>query len=328
MKSIVILIFSLLNIISLNAQVINSSCYTNDSVFISEYRWDAARLALRNINSTGSVYADSITIPQGQIDTIFQCLTSLYNASSIPAIDTIFNMIHIRTFEPPFIRQLSICTDISNWWANNLLNGNPQSGEPLFDNLVQQYNLIISDVSAYSSFSTISIILESADPVNIDPLKDLFNAVSGVLYTGYNPPIGDANDILFTPDTDHYEFIFDYGFGDCFSGCIDHHYWKLWVYPGCNVELKSSYGDMYNSVSEREFPEIRIYPTLTSDIINVEINDQTDHYIYLYDLSGKIYEKYEKNTGFKINLAEYNPGLYFLKDISTNNSATYKIIKR
>ncbi len=51
----------------------------------------------------------------------------------------------------------------------------------------------------------------------------------------------DGNSISYIPGY-YDDFIFDYGFGDCPSGCTGHHYWKIRVDYNCNVELVEEWG--------------------------------------------------------------------------------------
>lgn len=52
----------------------------------------------------------------------------------------------------------------------------------------------------------------------------------------------DGPAIEYTAFPDYDEFIFQYGWGDCPSGCFYHHYWRIHLDSDCQVELVEEYG--------------------------------------------------------------------------------------
>jgi len=78
--------------------------------------------------------------------------------------------------------------------------------------------------------------------------------------------------------------------------------------------------------------QIMLYPNPARENINVNINSdiQDKRLVELIDMSGKILNKSYKYTNqFKINLANYSPGFYYLR-IGNDQAqllGTYKIVK-
>ncbi len=76
---------------------------------------------------------------------------------------------------------------------------------------------------------------------------------------------------------------------------------------------------------------VHVYPNPAKEFINIKIEknkyfDYTDFSIYLYDLNGKRIKKTIKENS--IDISNLNPGIYILKLISENLTATKKIIKQ
>jgi hypothetical protein len=53
----------------------------------------------------------------------------------------------------------------------------------------------------------------------------------------------DGSSIEHFPNPDHDIFIFDYAWGQCMTGCLAHHFWKVKVDAQCAVSLVEEYGD-------------------------------------------------------------------------------------
>lgn len=73
---------------------------------------------------------------------------------------------------------------------------------------------------------------------------------------------------------------------------------------------------------------IRIFPTLTTGIVNIENQENDINSISIYSIDGRLVNKIISNFD-QINLESYNNGVYLLKiNFNDNSSITKKIIKK
>jgi hypothetical protein len=73
--------------------------------------------------------------------------------------------------------------------------------------------------------------------------------------------------------------------------------------------------DTVNSINELNSKEIAIYPNPTSDFMSVKLNSENRliEHIEIVNLLGQtVYKDELKQTSVKINLIDFNPGIYFL----------------
>ena len=93
-----LLLSFLLIIISLSseAQTVPSSC-TQSQVILDSFYTDAQRLAIRRVFKFRAQEMDSTHIPQDRTDTALQALTLIYNATTLPARDTVTDMLHLHS---------------------------------------------------------------------------------------------------------------------------------------------------------------------------------------------------------------------------------------
>ncbi len=242
MKNFTFLLILLFGTIVVNGQTVSSTCTAPDSI-VQKYIHDANRLALRKIKAQNLTYKDSILIPYSHSDTVLKALLAVYNATSLPARDTIVTLFNIHTFPIPNINCISISADSSLAWMHQLRNGIIPTGNSQVDSLLAYYYLNIdyySDWAGWFIYHTVRLVSDS--DYNALPLSNVFDSVAGVVITEACNVYGDGNDIYATIYTDHVELIYSLGGGDCPSGCTKRRYWKFNVYFDCTVQYVGSYG--------------------------------------------------------------------------------------
>lgn len=114
------------------------------------------------------------------------------------------------------------------------------SGYEVLDRLVNDYDFEIGDewdiIDAFT--------LEGTYSMNIEAIVSGLNAeLPEGISADYNFYFGDSGDITYTAFADYDEFVFSHGWGDCPSGCIHRHYWKVTVDEDCVVSLVEEWGD-------------------------------------------------------------------------------------
>ena len=309
-------------------QVVTSSCTAHDSI-IQKYTADADRLTVRDSYTNNLPYMDSIVISQTYSDTLLNALIAVYNATSLPARDTVVSMYNIHSFPNPNINSFAVAADSNLVWMQHLKNGIYPTGNSTVDSLTVLYNLHVwyyfSSISGYDL-----VHFQSDSNYNVLPLSLLYQSIPGVFFTEPGGWGGDGNNITSTINSDHVELVYSVGWGDCPSGCFARRFFKFKVYYDCSVEFVNSYGstlpllavnDLYESSS------IHISPNPFDSILEFKGIEPNCDYI-LYNsvgqelFRGQIFEN-------QINALDWlSTGQYFIQLKNNGLSATYKLMKK
>ena len=231
------LLVCFLTVISIaHGQITPSSCFASDSIR-ALYRNDADRLAVRWLYSSNSPWADSVNIPQDLSDTLLNKLIAVYNATSLPARDSVILLYDIHTFPDTALQVINVHADSNLSWMQQLHVGNLNTGNVQVDNLITGYNLNLTNYSTnLSLFWWHSVRFEADTNINTFALASLFSSMIGVFECLPEYPYGSGSDITDSITSNYIDLTYSYGWGDCPSMCIFYHYWKFRVYPDCSVE--------------------------------------------------------------------------------------------
>ncbi len=85
----------------------------------------------------------------------------------------------------------------------------------------------------------------------------------------------------------------------------------------------------YIHVGYREMANenVRVWPNPTTDFLNINIKNYSDHHYELSDSNGKPIDQGQVQLNTKLDIKNLQPGIYFLKTHSTNQTSTTKIVK-
>ncbi|WP_317900161.1 T9SS type A sorting domain-containing protein [Aurantibacillus circumpalustris] len=265
---------------SVVSQTVVSSCSASDSVKVL-YIDDADRLALKKIYQQNLTDTNSIVIPQAHTDTILKALIAVYNATTLPARNAVVSLYNIHTFPNPIMNRLYVAADSTLPWMQQLKAGNIPTGNTQADGLISTYSLTIQNYSSYSSWFSYHVVTFKSDSnYNTAPLTDLFENISGVVFSETGSVVGDGNDISAVIYPNHVELTYSLGWGDCPAGCINRHFWKFNVYYDCSVEYVGEYGPPLPPVPPKIFVSgsICTNATLTVNILGANsysLNNQS-----------------------------------------------------
>jgi len=238
------------------AQTYSSSCTPSDSMEII-YRNDACWLANRRTYETNSPYADSITIYEPVIDSIKKALYAFHNMQGAAVTDTLRGIFSHSNFIPGSdsthitfsgingeygLKTITVTINDNTLWGAQWLLGNyTATDNDTVDYLMNRYQLQVSlnDYQVYDD-STIYIV-RSPLAINTGALIKQFENISGVAYAYIFNAIGSGNNIKAEFSGDNIQLAFQYGCGDCPSGCNLGRNWKFKVNTGseCPVEYVS-----------------------------------------------------------------------------------------
>lgn len=311
-------------------QTVPSSCTAHDSI-MARYDDDAGRLALKRIYDDNLIYTDSIIIPQEYSDSILWALIAVYNATDLPARDTVIEMYEIHTFPGYELHNLRLSADSTLPWMQNLRNYVIPSGNTKVDSLMTLYDLYIDEYSTnYGYFRYHTVTLKSDISYNLYALADIFNTIPDVYDSRPIEYAGDGNNITVQFNPDYTELIYSIGWMDCPSGCNSRRYWKFFVYPDCSVEFAGSYGsNLVTSIEPEAFSNsAKIFPNPFNNVLFVdELLPGPGADYSIYNLMGQKVNGGSLKGNTITGLDKLSPGQYFLILFSDNYFITRKIIK-
>jgi hypothetical protein len=322
---------------SIFAQV-QSTCETT-SALEYYYKYDVPDLAINRMFASNSPDTNQIAIPPVYLDSIWNGLSAIFNALSIPERDSIFDIycIHNTSYHTKMLLpHIYVSVDTSVSWTSNWLDGEIVTGLTDLDGFISNYN--------YSIYSTnpnyATVVLYSDSIINPYAICDSLISFSGIDAAGPYPTTIDGNKIQYDVDGEYQYFTFTLSWGDCYAGCIHNHKWKFRVhFSNCTVEYLG-----LESNTNTNLP-VPLNCNITS-INNTEINPNAIAVFPnpskgMIKIKGKEIENIKIINGFgqmlnsikpysnltTINIQDLIPGIYLLKIEIKGRSIIKKIVK-
>lgn len=236
MKNFVLFIF-LCSLFSMKSQVVQSSCQRSDSIYDS---WDreAARLAIRRVYKYALPYKDSIK-PEPNLRARYRrALLAVYNATTLPVTDTIFNQLSIFSKPVPEINSMRVEANPTLLWMTQLYNSQAPVSSAVINNLMIKYNMRY--VYAQSSPNDVVVFITDTC-LNMSLLIPQFlsqNAFTATNVANYN----DTRDINDSLNTNFVQINYAFGWGSCGDGCDYRRTYSFKVYADCSVEYLGASG--------------------------------------------------------------------------------------
>jgi hypothetical protein len=320
------------------AQVQSSCEVTSDLEYY--YKRDAADLAINRLFTSNSPDTGQIIIPSVHQDSIWRGLAAIFNASTIPERDSVFDIYCIHNnslWTKMLLPHIYIEVDTSVSWTNNWLNGEIVTGYSELDDFISTYH--------YSIFSTnpnyATVVIYSDSIINSFAVSDSLTSFTGIEAAEPIPMTIDANRIEYSVEGEYQYFTFTLAWGDCMAGCIYKHKWEFKVhYSNCTVEylgLETNANNNFpnpincniTSVSDINInPDIiSIYPNPSID--KISIKGESIQNIELLNGIGQFITSIRPNSNqTTINIEDLKPGLYFLKIDIDGQSINKRFIKK
>lgn len=306
MRTYFYILFIVLTASIAEAQTTVSSCIAPDSV-VAKYNDDADFLALQRILNTNSHHIDSAEIPQAWSDTIMHALLAVYNATSLPARDSVIEMYPIHHHHSLTLKPVSLSVYYDEPYLSQLQNGIFPTGYPDFDALIYKYYLHFVSVSSYRIAGRREVYFMSDSNLNIEALKDTFATVNASITD--NSVMGSGDYIWDTVAADHITLTYSFGWGDCPSGCMWRHFWEFRVSYNCEVTYVRSYGDPLwgLGIPQTKQGQLKIFPNPAANDLNIKGLTSLTHYA-IYNMYGQLVSS--GDTRDWIDISEINPGNY------------------
>ena len=186
-----------------------------------KFRRDAARLALRLEAEKEDLRYLSISIPQENVQMIFSMLSKIYledeTAKSIAKCN-------IHTFPNPSIDQFVIIYERDIEWAEPLLDGINETDSDEFNDLLDEYELIIDKHVSWNDTQD-AITIRSKEPMNMAALSNEFYNIEGVEEIDFGIPKVVGNDIVLNRIATGWQIKYSLKFGAFGSGGGKEHVW-------------------------------------------------------------------------------------------------------
>ncbi|MDD2983859.1 MAG: T9SS type A sorting domain-containing protein [Crocinitomicaceae bacterium] len=305
-------------------------CEVPDSV-LENFQNDAALLTLRKIHRQNLTYQDSVLIPQSHADTILFALAAIYNSSSLER-DTILNIHQIRAnywgANSFFTGSFHILADTNLPWMIQLRNNVFPTGTPMLDSIFLCYNLLDYNYYDYSPQHLLEINLH--DTYNVPAFQSVFDALNQgvVISTSWGSgSFNQGTNIFDTINSDFIKLTFQFGWGDCWAGCMHNRFWVFKVHFDCSVEFIESYGDSYLSKGELEIHPFSVSPNPSSGQFNINLDsDEKIEYLQLISLDGRIVDFKRSENENSVLLDGVAPGVYSLKIRTNLRNGSVKLV--
>lgn len=343
-KFLLLLIF--VSTYSITQAQVPSSCSVS-SLLANEYNRDIKQLATKRLFQLQSSDTALVRIPQVHIDTISEGLAAIFNATTIPERDSVFNLycVHNSNGWPGDYAGFLVQVDTSYPWTNAWQNVITITGDPLMDTILTRYNLTITNF--YNWTIGTYAVLSTDSTWNSFALIDSFLMVTGVLAAERNAFIGAAGKIEYNKigNVRYYDFTFE--FNDCFDGCDNTHTWMFSVHDDCSVDYLgfSDWGffgiqplpaplncNTFTSVAENNRQKVNclIFPNPSNGKFQFEVNGldfEKNSTCIVYNMTGEtIHQSTITNKKFDIDLSDQTNGIYFVQINNGQSILTNKIV--
>ncbi|MFN0188982.1 MAG: T9SS type A sorting domain-containing protein [Bacteroidia bacterium] len=344
----------LVSIFSGSLAQIQSSCVVPQLLSI-EYKRDINQLAVQRLFQLQHPDTILVKTPQAHIDTISEGLAAIFNATSIPERDSVFNMYCVHNLNPfagyGAYAGFIVKVDTNHSWTNAWQNLITITGNPLMDTILTRYHLKISNFYNWIIGNYAELSVDSS--WNNNALIDSIEMVNGVISAGLNSLVGVAGKISYNKiaNTRYYDFDFEYQ--DCFDGCDAYRRWKFKVNPDCSVDFLGMdnwcYWDQFGTTGLCPFPQpincntftpikeivaqegtVLIVPNPNNgkfqiEIIGIDLIEPTN--LEVYDIQGKlILNASISNLKTTLDLGTPESGVYIVRIYSEQMIINRKVV--
>lgn len=253
MLRVVLCIFLLSSFIQLNGQLAMHESESFESISKSsdnssevpmklnrKFRRDAARIALRLESGIEDLRFQNIDIPQSRIDEILYILQQVYLSGERGKAVSRCN---VHTFPNPSIDQFKIVFDNTVEWAELLNDGISETTDETFNELLDEYDLVIENHEKWTDEQDI-LVVRSSSPLNMAALANEFYNIEGIVEIDLGIPELNGNDIQFKRSDKGWQihYVLTIG-GSLLQTTKKEHVWIFEVNSEGQVKFISEEGD-------------------------------------------------------------------------------------
>lgn len=315
----------------IKGQTVTSTCTAPDSI-VKKYRKDADRLSIRRAYHINSTYIDSVTVNRTLSNTYLSALIAVYNATAVPARDTVVRLLNLHTKPNPEVGSLTVKASPSQPWMMNLQNGIVPTGNASIDYLMNKYYL--EELTYYQSTPYDVVVFKTDTGCNMVNLSTKFAALSNVIGSD---PANTFNDVKNITDSINPAFtmlVYSYGFGTCADGCDYRTFWTFKVYNDCSVEYLGRTGDEPGFVGIEKnaiaFENVKLFPNPAKDRLYIATDLQLQNAgLQILNMLGQPVLQLPPGSGLKqeIDIHTLATGVYFVKLSDGESFRVFKMVK-
>ena len=345
MKQLLIFLISI-GIITTSFSQVQSNC-EKPWVLQNLYNYDVANMAVKHLYNIKSPDTSQIIIPDEYFDTVWDGLSAIFNAISIPERDSVFDIYCIHQlfeFGSPYVKAIDLSIDTSFQWTQNWLNGNTHTGYEELDSFLERYGYWLDGTYFHMDETRVALVNEQL--VNPRAVADSLEFFDGILWAVPSVFSSPGNEIHFSKDGNMLFYSFVLAWGDCIVGCAYKHRWNFKVdLTDCSVEylglITNKKGDLPNPTNcnisssiknNYENKIISSYPNPANNKITFEYKLPTINTtisVKLYNANGILVDEIKppENIGkHEYNCSYLKPGVYFYSALIGNTLQTGKFV--
>lgn len=215
---------------------------TGDEGVLSEeeremFRDDAEKLAVRYLMAEDST---ETVLPEKLIELLYNGFIHIANVDH-EKVDEVLNEYEIHARTPASAREVLVYADSAASWVDAWREGETLTSNADVDALIEEFDMTLVDFSDDSS-ETARGTLRSGYGINVYAVGRQFEEIEEIESAGPDE-VTDGNEVGFALFDDHVRYVFEYGFGDCPSGCTNRHAWHFNVYEDGTVQYVGEEGD-------------------------------------------------------------------------------------
>ena len=205
------------------------------------YTDDALRLSTRYMNREDST---KLVLPTNLVDTFYNGLIHIANSEHPEAAKATQTDLQVHVRDPGDPRCIGTAVDTSASWYKQWQQGHIETSNEELNTLTDQFNLEIIEASdEESTYGQITVALVTDREVNGYAVGDRLQEFEQILSARPEvdfPVERSGIRVLFFKN--FLRYTFEYGFGDCPSGCTNNHQWVFSVYRDGEVEFVKEEG--------------------------------------------------------------------------------------
>ncbi len=205
----------------------------------AQYLKDAEKLAVRHINKQDSTQTE---IPQGLVDLLYNGLVHIA-LSDQPEAVLVTKEYNVHARMPVNPREIIVYADTTAPWIDAWRNESTETGNTQVDALISEFDFTLVEYRELANvLPTAMATLRSDRAINVYAVGQLFEQLEDIESAGPDG-VTDGSDISVLFFDDHLRYTFEYGYGDCPSGCISSHRWHFEVHKDGSVKFTGDEGD-------------------------------------------------------------------------------------
>jgi hypothetical protein len=316
--------------LGMRAQTVTSNCHTADLIYAS-LKKDASRLALRKM-MTSTTGKDSIAINKVLVKRYLDALIAVYNATSLPARDTVISVYPIRTNLNPELNGITVHAKGSFSWMQKLFNSDRNTGNNQLDFYINRYNF--QPVAYYAGDPNDQAVLRTDSNLNMKALAAQVRTVFEVADSQAEDGFYDVYDIAENSQPGYIGLSYSFGWKDCFMGCKFRRAWNFRIYDTCKVEYKGFSGEPLTAgiadAIDITGPGLLYSPSPVHDRLFLDFYPPSivPVQISIYDVSGRcLFAGSSPVQRQEISVSDFPAGIYLLSARSDLGTVSVKWVK-